>query len=107
MYFTQQIAMQNEGKLKIIHHELFCTIIDSENNEKILFQCEICDCSLQEPTNESNIESVHEEKKPFVCQLCNYVSYLKTNLKAHVDSVHEGKRPFQCQLCEKRCSSKG
>ena len=103
----EQIAIQNEGKFIIIHKDLYCTIIDSDNNEKILFQCEICDCSFQEPTNNSNIESVHEEKKRFVCQWCDYASNLKFNLKTHVESVHEGKRAFKCQLCNKRCSSKG
>ena len=47
--FVQTTTIKDEflRKIAIIHQELYCTKIDSDNIEKILFQCETCDCSLK------------------------------------------------------------
>ena len=34
---------------------------------------------------------IHEGNKPFNCELCDYRSHQKGDLKKHVASVHEGK----------------
>ena len=28
-------------------------------------------------------------------------------MKRHVESVHEGKKPFKCELCDYTCAEKG
>ena len=45
-----------------------------------------------------HVVSVHEEKKPFKCEICDYSCSLKNNMKRHVESVHEGKKAFKCDL---------
>ena len=48
-----------------------------------------------------HIFSVHEGKKPFNCNICDY-NCLKQNI--HVASVHEGKKPFKSDICDYKCS---
>ena len=38
-----------------------------------------------------HILSVHEDNKPFKCDICDFMSSLKSNLNRHVASVHEEK----------------
>ena len=38
-----------------------------------------------------HVASVHEGKKPFKCDNCDYSCSQKGNLKTHVQSVHDGK----------------
>ena len=45
-----------------------------------------------------------EEKGQFKCEICDYSSYLKRNVKRHVESVHEKKKPFQCEICKQQFS---
>ena len=45
-------------------------------------------------------------KKIFQCDLCNYVSARKGNLKKHVQSVHEKLKPYNCRQCGKAFSMK-
>ena len=47
-----------------------------------------------------HIESVHEGKKPFKCETCEYTYSQKSHLNQHVAKVHEGKKPFKCQICD-------
>ena len=41
----------------------------------------------------THIESVHEEKKPFRCAICDKTFNQKRNMVAHVSRAHEGKEP--------------
>ena len=63
------------------------------------FKCEICDysCSIKNYLNE-HAERVHEGKKSFKCQICDYKSSQKGDLKRHV-AVHEEKKAFECKFC--------
>ena len=46
-----------------------------------------------------HVESVHEEKKPFMCNICSAIYARNETLKSHKTSVHERKNPFQCNAC--------
>ena len=37
------------------------------------------------------IRTVHEEKKPVKCNVCDKAFSLKANLRVHIGSVHKGK----------------
>ena len=41
-----------------------------------------------------HVVSVHEGKKPFKCEICDYSCSLKRTLKKHVAAVHEGEKPI-------------
>jgi len=49
---------------------------------------------------------VHEGKKPYKCQFCNYTCSKNHKLKKHVASIHEGKKPFKCEVCDYTSSQK-
>ena len=47
--------------------------------------------------------------RPFKCEICDFSSSKKNNLKTHVESVHEGNKPLKkiiCEICENRFSQK-
>ena len=52
----------------------------------------------------THVASVHEENKPFKCEICDYSC--KASLKTHVDSVHKGKNLFKCAVCNQILLSK-
>ena len=52
-------------------------------------------------------ESVHEEKRPYKCNICDANFARKAHLNVHLASIHEGKKPFQCNLCETSFVQKG
>lgn len=54
-----------------------------------------------------HIENVHEDKKPFKCELCDFQSSQKASLKKHVAAVHQKKKDFACDFCDYSCSRKG
>ena len=49
---------------------------------------------------------VHEGKKQFKCDICDYSFSCKRDIIRHVASVHEGKKPFKCDICDYSCSQK-
>ena len=46
----------------------------------------------------SHIESVHERKKPYECDICGKVLDEEQNFKSHIESVHERKQPYECDI---------
>ena len=47
-----------------------------------------------------HVATVHEGKKPFKCDICNFSCSQKSNMKKHVAAVHEGNKPFKCAICD-------
>ena len=56
------------------------------------------------PFNKSDMnkhfESIHEGKKPFRCEICDYSCSQEGAMHIYVASVHEGKKPFKCEICD-------
>ena len=46
-----------------------------------------------------HIVSVHEGKKLFKCEICDYTCSQKKEMKKHIGLVHEGKKTFKCVIC--------
>ena len=56
-----------------------------------------------------HIESVHNQKKPdrcYICEICNDTFEQKVELRMHIDSIHEMKKPFNCHICGLKFSKK-
>ena len=70
------------------------------------FKCDICDfsCSLRH-NMKRHVALVHEENNPFKCDICDFSSAQRNVLKVNVASVHEGDKPFNCDICN-YCLSK-
>ena len=41
---------------------------------------------------------VHEKKKPYKCELCEYTAGQKSSLVHHMNWVHEHKKPYACKF---------
>ena len=52
-----------------------------------------------------HVATVHEGKKPFKCEVCDYKWYQKSSLENNVASVHTGNKPFTC-VCDYSSSQK-
>ena len=46
-----------------------------------------------------HIDTVHEKKKPFLCNSCDASFAARGNLNKHVATVHEKKKSFKCNTC--------
>jgi hypothetical protein len=46
---------------------------------------------------------LHEGKKPFACNICDYRCLSKSNLKQHIEYVHADKKQFKCDICNYKC----
>ena len=54
-----------------------------------------------------NVVSVHESKKPFKCDICEFICSQSGKLNHHVASVHDGKKAYKCDICNYSFSQKG
>ena len=82
--------------------------IDSVHERKKPFKCNICDASFAVKGNlKKHLASVHEGKKPFTCNFCDTSFREKGSLKKHTASVHERKKPFKCSVCDTSFAVRG
>ena len=44
---------------------------------------------------------VHENRKKYKCDVCDYTAFLHADLKKHIECVHEKMKPHKCSICEK------
>ena len=49
---------------------------------------------------------MHERKKEFKCEVCNYEGCLKSLLDKHIASAHENLKGFRCELCNQQFTNK-
>jgi uncharacterized Zn-finger protein len=54
----------------------------------------------------THMVSVHEEKKPFECTICDASFAYKHHMNRHIVSVHEEKKPFECNISDARFARK-
>ena len=66
--------------------------------EKKSFECEIANYQQKQGLKMHKL-SVHDGKKPFKCEVCDYSCSQKGHLNRHIASVHEGMKPFKCEKC--------
>ena len=78
---------------------------DSESEEEIAPVSKRA-TSKKKPVAKKSLPKKPAAKKNFQCDLCNYVSARKDNLKKHVQSVHEKLKPYNCRQCGKAFSMK-
>ena len=53
------------------------------------------------------MQSVREGTKPIKCNICDYKTALKGDLKKHIEPAHEGMKPFLCNICGYKTADKG
>ena len=71
------------------------------------FKFEVCNYRFSEKNIlDKHIVSIHEEKKQFPCEFCNIIFPGKGNMDRHDVVEHEGKVPFNCKHHDKSSSEK-
>ena len=69
----------------------FDTLSDYESDNSDAFQVPVT----------LHVESVHEKKKPFECEICDYSCSKKSNMTRHVVSIHEKQELLKCEIIQK------
>lgn len=70
------------------------------HEEQRPFRCNVCEMSFgRKGILKKHIQMVHEHSRKFECDTCKVSFGLKSDLKRHVQSVHQKKRPFVCEVC--------
>ena len=80
IFMIRHIAKVHDGKIL------------QENKNK--FKCTLCESAsfTQKHNLKKHIESFHEGKKAFVCNICDRRFVQKIHLKIHIKSAHEGNK---------------
>ena len=73
---------------------------DSQNIMSTVSNDEPFDIANQMLHTDKGDISERSTDKRLQCDACNSFFKTKTNLKIHIESVHEGKKPFKCNICE-------
>ena len=63
-----------------------------KREEKI--PCEICQKMITAEHMKRHIKDIHEGEKNQKCQICNYATARKSNLRVHVEKVHKVTLPL-------------
>ena len=65
------------------------------------FSCKICDKRFYGWQPLEDHISIHRNDKPHECNICDYKSAYRHDIKVHVDSTHKEQKRFSCDKCEK------
>lgn len=68
-------------------------------HEGKMFQCPVCNKSVQFTTRYAHIK-IHSEERNHVCSVCNKCFKTKGVLRTHM-MTHTGERPLKCRYCGK------
>ena len=49
---------------------------------------------------------IHNDERPFECNVCAKKFHTKENLTAH-KRIHTGERPFKCDICDRKFKQSG
>ena len=77
----------------------FCVL--NEYNQPAEYSRPVWTCIIK-----GHIASIHENRKPFTCEICSISFARKPNLKKHIESVHAGKKPFKCDISDANFTQK-
>uniref|UniRef100_A0ABD2WUY8 C2H2-type domain-containing protein n=1 Tax=Trichogramma kaykai TaxID=54128 RepID=A0ABD2WUY8_9HYME len=56
---------------------------------------------VKEEPNDTLTNAVHNQSKPFECEICHKSFGQKGYLNKHIKMVHDSRKPFECEICSK------
>jgi uncharacterized Zn-finger protein len=82
--------------------------MNSVHEGKKPFECDICESTFsRKDALYKHVKQTHEEPDlKHQCNICSKAFKNKDYLTRHVSAVHEGKKPFQCNVCSSAFCSK-
>ena len=69
-------------------------------------QCDQCDYVAKLSHLNRHVKSVHDKKRDYACENCDYKAAQNSNLKEHVKAVHEKIKNFACEQCDYKAAQK-
>ena len=69
--------------------------------------CEICKTVCANQRHFALHAKLHDERRRFACNICDYRFPLRETLKRHVMTVHDKVRPYSCEHCGKTFGVRG
>ena len=95
-YKCDQCEYQSKHKIGLKMHK---KIHMEDTDDKVT--CDICELSVSKTYLSTHMKTIHEEEgKLFNCDLCDFKTKYKYEVKKHKDAVHLGLR-HRCELCGK------
>ena len=82
------------------------SIKQEQKNDEKSQKCPKCDLSFFREYLQRHIDTAHEGKKPYKCNICDSDFKTTDELEKHKKKVHEGKKLFHCSICSTGFGSK-
>ena len=89
-----QCRMSYPTKNKLEHHVKM-------NHEEPAYRCDICNKTFRYKRlyNKHIATDIHDENGDWHCELCGYITKMRSQLNEHRRIVHENKKLFKCEKC--------
>jgi KRAB domain-containing zinc finger protein len=88
-------------KVSFADRKLYNEHMDSVHEGKKPYQCDLCGTTISTKYSlEKHMKLTHEETDlKHHCHICSKAFKNTNYLPRHIQAVHEGKKPFQCNVC--------
>lgn len=74
--------------------------VNDDIEQDIFFKCEQCTYHTATQDSLDRHMKLHDQSRPFECNVCGYRYKMKTKLQVHLVNVHSGDKIYNCGSCD-------